>query len=90
MLPAATDWQRLFLMRQKRRVRKDATISLQGELFEVATALRGQQILVEYEPIGLKRVDVYLGDKHVGQATRCDKHLNAKISNSNTYERNQF
>lgn len=89
-LPENTDWQRLFLMRQKRRVRKDATISLQGELFEVATLLRGQEIVVEYEPVHFQRVEVYLGDKHIGPARRCDKHLNSKISPSNAYDRNRF
>jgi hypothetical protein len=71
-------------------VRKDATITLQGELFEVPTVLRGQEIIVEYEPIHFQRVEVYLQDKHLGQATRCNKHLNAKISSSNVYERNDF
>jgi transposase InsO family protein len=89
-LPSTTDWERLFLMREKRRVRKDATVSLQGELFEVATVLRGQEILVEYDPIGLERVDVYLGQRHLGRAVRCNKHLNARISPSNTYDRNDF
>lgn len=88
-LPVATDWERLFLMRQKRRVRKDATVSVQGELFEVSTLLRGQEILVEYEPIGLQRVDVYVGTAYHGPAKRCDKHLNARLSSSNTYERGQ-
>ncbi len=72
-------------MRQKRRVRKDATVSLQGELFEVATVLRGREIVVEYEPIGLQRVDVYVEGNYHGPAKRCDKHLNARISSSNTY-----
>lgn len=89
-LPSTTDWERLFLMREKRRVRKDATVSLQGELFEVATVLRGQEIVVEYDPIGLERVDVYLGQRHLGRALRCNKHLNARISPSNTYDRNDF
>ncbi len=88
-LPTTIDWQRLFLMRQNRRVRKDATVSLQGQLFEVPTVLRGRQIVLEYEPIGLQRVDVYVDGSYHGPAKRCDKHLNARISSSNTYERGQ-
>lgn len=71
-------------------MRKDATVTLQGELFEVSTVLRGQEILVEYDPIRFERVDVYLGERHHGRAVRCNKHLNARISPSNAYDRNDF
>ncbi len=73
---------RLFLMREKRRVRKDATVSLRGLLWEVNLALRGRVIEVRYDPFNLEKVAVYLGDQSFGQARPCDKQLNARTFNT--------
>jgi hypothetical protein len=82
------DLDRLFLMRLARRVRKDATISLGGALWEVPTHLRGLVINVHFDPIQWTRVEVWMGDRFIGHATRCNKHLNSQLPSSNNYERN--
>ena len=73
-----TDWQRLFLTRAQRRVRLDATISLEGQLWEVPVHLRGRQIQLRYNPFDWSRVEVWLKDEFIALAPRCNKNLNAK------------
>jgi putative transposase len=86
-LPADTDWQRLFLARTTRRVRLDATISLEGALWEVAVHLRGRRVQLRYEPFEWSRVEVWYEDKFVGLARRCDKELNSRTYTDTDYER---
>jgi putative transposase len=86
-LPAGTDWQRLFLARATRRVRLDATISLDGTLWEVPVHLRGRKVQLRYEPFQWSVLEVWYQDKFVGLGRRCDKQLNAKTYKSTDYER---
>lgn len=79
---------RLFFMRQNRRVRKDATFSLGADLWEVATHLRGQVVTVRFDPITLARMEVWLGERFMGLAIRCNKHRNSKVRIiTNDYDR---
>lgn len=73
------DLDRLFLMRLPRRVRKDATFSLGGVLWETGTHLRGLIVTVHFDPIQWTRVEVWVGDRFIGQATRCNKNLNSQL-----------
>jgi transposase InsO family protein len=83
--PAELD--RLFLMHEKRRVRKDATLSLRGQLWEVDLALRGRVVDVHYDPFNLQKVEIYFADRCFGRARACDKQLNARTFNTpNNYE----
>lgn len=86
-LPSETDWQRLFLARATRRVRLDATISLDGTLWEVPVHLRGRAVQLRYEPFQWSVLEVWYQDKFAGLGRRCDKQLNAKTYNSTDYER---
>jgi transposase InsO family protein len=90
LLDSDTDYDRLFLMRVQRRVRKDATISLGGRLWEVPTHLRGQIVAVHFEPVNWTRVDLWFRDRFVAHARPCNKHLNAQTRSSNDYERFDF
>ncbi len=72
------DLDRLFLMQVSRRVRKDATLTLQGRLWEAPTHLRSQKITVHYDPVGYRRVELWMKDRFLGHATPCDKALNAR------------
>ena len=73
-----TDWQRLFLTRAQRRVRLDATVSLEGQLWEVPVHLRARQVQLRYNPFDWLRVEVWIKDQFIALATRCNKNLNAK------------
>lgn len=81
-VPDLSELDRLFLMREKRRVRKDATLSLCGTLWEVNLALRGRVVDVHYDPFNLKKVEVYFADRSFGPARACDKQLNSRNFNS--------
>jgi transposase InsO family protein len=81
------DLQRLFLMRVSRRVRKDATISLGGQAWEVPVHLHGVVIQVHFDPVHWSRVEVWLRDQFIARAHRCNKHLNAQTRSSNAYHR---
>jgi len=82
-----TDWEALFLSRAARRVRLDATFSLEGQLWEAPVHLRGQLIEVRFNPFDWKRVEIWFGGKYVAAARRCDKQLNAKTYTDQDYER---
>ena len=90
MLSSPADVDRLFLMRLARRVRKDATISLGGLFWEVPAHLRGQVVNVRFDPVGWSRVEIWIGERFLGLATRCDKHRNAQTFSSNNYDRHDF
>ncbi len=84
---AQTDWEALFLCRVHRRVRLDATFSLEGQLWEAPVHLRGQLIQVRFDPFTWRRVEIWWQDQYVAAAHRCDKQLNAKTYTDRDYER---
>lgn len=86
--PALEELQKLFLHRCTRRVRKDATVSLDGKWFEVSAALRGQMIEIHYNPFTFQQVEVYWQGKFFALAKPLDKYLNARtFADSQNYER---
>ena len=84
---AQTDWEALFLSRAQRRVRLDATFSLEGQLWEAPVHLRGQLIQVRFNPFDWHRVEIWWQDKCLSPARRCDKQLNSKTYTDRDYER---
>jgi putative transposase len=79
------NWQALFYERISRRVRLDATVSLEGKLWEVPVHLRGRQVELRRDPFDPGRIEVWCRGTLCGRATRCDKLLNNHFS-SNNYE----
>ena len=73
--PADPETLRLaFLWREKRKVRRNATLSLQGNTYQVDPALAGRTIELRFDPFDLSRLDLYLEDadgyiRHLGAAT---------------------
>jgi putative transposase len=84
---AQTDWEALFLSRLERRVRLDATFSLEAQLWEAPTHLRGQLIEVRFNPFHWQRVEIWREGKFICLARRCDKQLNSKIDSRHDYDR---
>ncbi len=82
-----TDWEALFLSRGERRVRLDATFSLEGKLWEAPVHLRGQIIEVRFNPFDWQRVEIWFSGKYVAAARRCDKQLNSKTYTGQDYDR---
>lgn len=79
--PPSEELLGLFLHRVTRRVRKDATISLDGKWFEVSSALRGQEIEICYDPFSFSAVNIWWQGKFFAAAKPLNKHLNAKTFN---------
>lgn len=77
------NWQALFYERISRRVRLDATVSLEGQLWEVPVHLRGRAIELRRDPFEQTRIEVWCQSSLCGRATRCDKLLNNHFSSSN-------
>jgi len=89
-LPPEMDVEGLFLKRATRRVRRDATISLDGRMFEVPVSLRGRIVEVRFDPFGYERVEVYIDQQQVGEAVLLDKNLNARqLTPLENYEHNR-
>ncbi len=84
---AQTDWEALFLSRAERRVRLDATFSLEGHLWEAPVHLRGQLVQIRFDPFHWRRVEIWWEGKFLARARRCDKQLNAKTYTDRDYER---
>lgn len=87
--PLPENWQALFYERIKRRVRLDATVSLEAQLWEVPVHLRGRQIELRRDPFEPSRIEVWYQGTLCGRATRCDKVLNNHYSSSNYEARNR-
>ena len=85
-IPAGMDVEGLFLLRTRRRVRRDATISIAGTLWEVPPACRGRVLDVHYDPFRWTRVELYVEGRKVGDARRCDKNLNAHSFGLENYD----
>ena len=76
----------MFYKRIERRVRKDATISIDSCLWEVPTHLRGTKVEVRYDPfVANKKLEVYVNDKCIAHATPCDKNYNPHHFKSSNY-----
>jgi transposase InsO family protein len=81
------DLDGLFLARTTRRVRLDATISLEGKTFESSVALRGRDVQVRYDPFAFGRVEIWLNDQFISKAVLCDKYLNSRTFDKENYEK---
>lgn len=81
------DLEGLFLARTTRRVRMDATISLESKIFETPVALRGRDVEVRYDAFAFTRVEIWLNDQFMGKAKLCDKYLNSRTFEKENYEK---
>lgn len=83
----------LFLARVQRRVRTDATITVDGMLFEVPVHLKGCQVEVHYDPFAMDgpgcTVEIWYQGIQAGLGRPLDKHLNSRTYDSRDYERNK-
>lgn len=61
--------RRAFLWREKRKVTKTATLSLQGNRYQVDPALAGQTLELRFDPFDLAQVELYRDGQALGLAT---------------------
>ena len=79
------DLDRLFYSRLERTVRKDGTIRLDSQLYEVDPALRGLEIQIHFDPWTKARIEVSYKGTSFGLARPVNLHLNSQISGSTHY-----
>jgi putative transposase len=73
------DLERLFYTQLWRVVRKDGTVRLDNQLYEVDLALRGLEVRLRFDPWTLARVEVDYRGQAFGLARRVDRHLNSQL-----------
>jgi putative transposase len=73
------DLDRLFYAQLLRLVRKDGTVRLDNQLYEVDLALRGLEVRLRFDPWTFARVEVDYRGQSFGLARRVDRHLNSQI-----------
>jgi len=61
--------RRAFLWREKRKVRRDATLSLQGNRYQVEPHLAGRTLELRFDPFDLSQLELYLDGARLGLAT---------------------
>ena len=76
-----TDLDDLFLFETRRRVMKDRTVSLNGQLYEVDAHLVGQLVTLRYDPDAppSRPIAVVCDGKPAGTATRLDAYANTRV-----------
>lgn len=61
--------RRAFLWREKRKVRRDATLSLQGNAYQVDPRWAGRTLELRFDPFDLSQIELYLDGTSLGLAT---------------------
>lgn len=61
--------RKAFLWREKRKVRRDASLSLQGTTYQVDPAYAGRTLELRFDPFDLHQVELYLEGRALGTAT---------------------
>ena len=61
--------RRAFLWREKRKVRRDATLSLQGNRYQVEPQWAGRTLELRFDPFDLSQLELYLEGRRLGLAT---------------------
>ena len=73
------DLDRLFYAQLLRVVRKDGTVRLDNQLYEVDLALRGLEVRLRFDPWTYAQVEVDYRGQNFGLARRVDRHLNSQL-----------
>jgi putative transposase len=81
------DLDRLFYAQLLRVVRKDGTVRLENQLYEVDLALRGLEVRLRFDPWTFERVEVDYRGQNFGLARRVDRHLNSQIQGGSHYDK---
>ncbi len=76
----------LFFVRLERTVRKNGTVRLEGQLYEVPLSLRALKIQLRLDPWRRTRIEVWYQAKFMGLARKAPLHLNAETGGSQAYE----
>lgn len=81
------DLDPLFYVQYERRVRKNGTVRLDNDLYEVPLSLRSLKIQLRLDPWRRTRIEVWHQGKFIGLARKAPLHLNAESGGSQAYDR---
>jgi len=81
------DIDRLFYTHINRSVRKNGTVRLDGQLYEVPLHLRALKVQLRLDPFTRKRIEVWYQSKFVGTARRAPLNLNSENGGEAGYDR---
>lgn len=75
------DLDALFLFEAQRRVQRDRTVSLNGQVFEVDACLVGQKVLLRFDPgaPAARGVEVWHAGQFIARATPLDAYANCFV-----------
>ena len=85
LLDPHQDLDRLFYMKSERVVRKDGTVRVDNQLYEVDLSLRCLKVQLQYDPYRLERLEVYYRGQSFGLAKRVDLHFNSQLDPREQY-----
>lgn len=83
--PAPKDLLNYFRLIQFRRVKKDRTLQLNGNIFEVPVELVDLKIEVRYHAESPEKVELFYDGKSYGNADLVNKSVNAKVGRVQTH-----
>jgi len=86
-LDPTLDLERLFYAQLLRVVRKDGTVRLNNQLYEVDLSLRGLEVRLRFDPWTFARVEVDYRGQSFGLARRVNHHLNSQLQGTFHYEK---
>lgn len=86
-LDAEADIDRLFYLHLYRSVRKNGTVRLDGQLYEVPLSLRALKVQLRFDPFTRQRIEVWYQNKFMGLARKAPLHLNSEIGGQEAYDR---
>jgi putative transposase len=86
-LEAGIDIDPLFYVHLERTVRKNATVRLDGQLYEVPLSLRALKIQLRLDPFRRARIEVWYQGKFMGLAKKAPLNLNSEIDGRSAYDR---
>jgi putative transposase len=81
------DIEPMFYVRLERTVRKNGTVRLDRELYEVPLSLRALKVQLRLDPWRRIRIEVWYQNKFMGLARKAPLHLNSENGGSQAYER---
>jgi transposase InsO family protein len=86
-LEAGIDLDPLFYVHLDRTVRKNGTVRLDGQLYEVPLSLRALKVQLRLDPFRRARIEVWHQNKFIGLAKKAPLHLNSQLDARSGYER---
>ena len=86
-MEADQDIDRLFYLHLYRAVRKNGTIRLDGQLYEVPLSLRALKVQLRFDPFTRQRLEVWYQNKLIGLARKAPLHLNSETGGEQAYDR---